>query len=41
MKLIKKKDNIDFSTDKRAIQKLETEIEKGKRALSFQKETKI
>jgi heat shock protein 5 len=36
MKLIKRKDNIDISTDKRAIQKLKREVEKGKRALSSQ-----
>lgn len=36
MKLIKKKDNIDISNDKRAIQKLKREVEKGKRALSSQ-----
>jgi heat shock protein 5 len=41
MKLIKKKDNIDISNDKRAIQKLKREVEKGKRALSSQHETKI
>jgi len=41
MKLIKRKDNIDISNDKRAIQKLKREVEKGKRALSSQHETKI
>jgi heat shock protein 5 len=34
MKLIKKKHNVDISKDKRAIQKLKREVEKGKRALS-------
>jgi heat shock protein 5 len=34
MKLIKKKHNFDISKDKRAIQKLKREVEKGKRALS-------
>lgn len=41
MKLIQKKSNIDISKDKRAIQKLKREVEKGKRALSSQHETKI
>jgi len=41
MKLIQKKANIDISRDKRAIQKLKREVEKGKRALSSQHETKI
>lgn len=41
MKLIQKKNNIDISKDKRAIQKLKREVEKGKRALSSQHETKI
>jgi len=41
MKLIKKKDGKDISTDKRAIQKLKREVEKGKRALSSQHEVKI
>lgn len=41
MKLIQKKSNIDISRDKRAIQKLKREVEKGKRALSSQHETKI
>ena len=41
MKQIKKKSNIDISNDKRAIQKLKREVEKGKRALSSQHETKI
>ena len=41
MKLIQKKNGIDISKDKRAIQKLKREVEKGKRALSSQHETKI
>lgn len=41
MKLIKKKHGKDISADKRAIQKLKKEVEKGKRALSSQHETKI
>lgn len=41
MKLIQKKSGIDISRDKRAIQKLKREVEKGKRALSSQHETKI
>jgi heat shock protein 5 len=36
MKLIHKKNGIDISKDKRAIQKLKREVEKGKRALSSQ-----
>lgn len=34
MKLIKRKNGIDISKDKRAIQKLKREVEKAKRALS-------
>lgn len=41
MKLIKKKNGKDISTDKRAIQKLKREVEKAKRALSSQHEAKI
>lgn len=41
MKLIHKKNGIDISKDKRAIQKLKREVEKGKRALSSQHQTKI
>ena len=41
IKLIKKKDGKDISVDKRAIQKLKREVEKGKRALSSQHEAKI
>ena len=41
MKVIKKKDGKDISTDKRAIQKLKRDVEKGKRALSSQHEVKI
>ena len=41
MKVIQKKNGIDISKDKRAIQKLKREVEKGKRALSSQHETKI
>ena len=41
MKLIKKKHGKDISADKRAIQKLKRQVEKGKRALSSQHETKI
>jgi heat shock protein 5 len=41
MKLVQRKSNIDISKDKRAIQKLKREVEKGKRALSSQHETKI
>ena len=41
MKLIQKKSSIDISKDNRAIQKLKREVEKGKRALSSQHETKI
>lgn len=41
MKMIKKKEGRDISSDKRAIQKLKREVEKGKRALSSQHEVKI
>jgi heat shock protein 5 len=41
MKVIKKKNNIDISSDKRAIQKLKREVEKAKRVLSSQHEAKI
>jgi heat shock protein 5 len=41
MKVIKKKNNIDISADKRAIQKLKREVEKAKRVLSSQHEAKI
>ena len=41
MKLIQKKNGVDISKDKRAVQKLKREVEKGKRALSSQHETKI
>jgi len=41
MKVIKKKENRDISTDKRAIQKLKRDVEKAKRALSSQHEAKI
>lgn len=41
IKLIKKKYNKDISNDKRAIQKIKREVEKGKRALSSTHETKI
>jgi heat shock protein 5 len=41
MKLIKKKHNKDISTDKRAIQKLKREVEKGKRSLSTTHEVRI
>lgn len=39
--LIKKKNNRDVSGDKRALQKIKREVEKGKRALSSQHEVKI
>lgn len=41
IKLIKKKQNKDISSDKRSIQKLKREVEKAKRALSSTHETKI
>jgi len=41
MKLIKKKNNVDISKDKRAIQKLKREVEKAKRALSSKQSTMI
>lgn len=41
MKFMKRKDGKDISNDKRAIQKLKREVEKGKRALSSQHEVKI
>jgi len=41
IKLISKKHNKDLSQDKRAIQKLKREVEKGKRALSNVHEVKI
>lgn len=41
IKLIKKKNNIDISNDKRAIQKLKREVEKAKRALSSTHEVKV
>lgn len=41
IKTIKKKDNVDVSKDKRAIQKLKREVERAKRALSSTHETKI
>lgn len=41
MQVIKKKEGVDISNDKRAIQKLKREVEKGKRALSSQHEVKI
>ena len=41
LKIIKKKHSKDISADKRAIQKLKREVEKAKRALSAQHETKI
>jgi heat shock protein 5 len=41
MKIIQKKTGKDISGDKRAIQKIKREVEKGKRALSSQHEVKI
>jgi heat shock protein 5 len=41
MKLIKKKQGKDISTDKRAIQKLKRDVEKAKRALSSTHEAKL
>jgi len=41
IKLIKKKHNKDISNDKRAIQKLKREVEKGKRTLSTAHEVRI
>jgi len=41
IKVIKKKQNIDISADKRAIQKLKREVENSKRALSSTHEVKI
>ena len=41
MKVMQKKNGVDISRDKRAIQKLKREVERGKRALSSQHETKI
>lgn len=41
IKMIKKKDGKDISVDKRSIQKLKRDVEKGKRALSSQHEVKI
>lgn len=41
MKLIKRKNGIDISKDKRAIQKLKREVEKAKRALSSRQTVQI
>merc|ERR1719231_2162810 len=41
MKMIKKKDNFELSTDKRAVQKLRREVERVKRALSNQHQARL
>jgi len=41
IKMIKKKDNFELSTDKRAIQKLRREVERVKRALSNQHQARL
>mmetsp|Transcript_2931 Transcript_2931/g.4310 ORF Transcript_2931/g.4310 Transcript_2931/m.4310 type:complete len:656 (-) Transcript_2931:392-2359(-) len=41
MKMIKKKDGTDISTDKRAVQKLRREVERVKRALSTQHQARL
>merc|ERR1719453_900432 len=41
MKMIKKKDNMDLTTDKRALQKLRREVERVKRTLSSQHQARL
>merc|ERR1719263_2402904 len=41
IKMIKKKDGVDISTDKRAVQKLRREVERVKRALSNQHQARL
>lgn len=41
MKMIKKKDGVDISSDKRAVQKLRREVERVKRALSNQHQARL
>mmetsp|Transcript_16777 Transcript_16777/g.59522 ORF Transcript_16777/g.59522 Transcript_16777/m.59522 type:complete len:663 (-) Transcript_16777:78-2066(-) len=41
MKMIKKKDGVDITTDKRAVQKLRREVERVKRALSNQHQARL
>jgi len=41
IKMIKKKNNVDISSDKRAVQKLRREVERVKRALSTQPQARV
>jgi len=41
MKMLKKRDNVDLSTDKRALQKLRREVERVKRSLSSQHQARL
>lgn len=41
IKMVKKRDNIDISTDKRALQKLRREVERVKRSLSTQHQARL
>jgi len=41
IKMIKKKDNVDISSDKRSLQKLRREVERVKRALSTQHQARV
>jgi len=41
IKLLKKRDNVDITTDKRALQKLRREVERVKRALSSQHQARL
>ncbi|KAJ8603068.1 hypothetical protein CTAYLR_006663 [Chrysophaeum taylorii] len=41
MKMIKKKDSVDITSDKRAVQKLRREVERVKRALSNQHQARV
>ena len=41
MKMIKKKNNVDITSDKRAVQKLRREVERVKRALSTQPQARV
>merc|ERR1719352_1912222 len=41
MKMLKKRDSLDLSTDKRALQKLRREVERVKRTLSSQHQARL
>ena len=41
VKMLKKKENVDVSTDKRAMQKLRREVERVKRSLSSQHQARL